>query len=103
MAKAKKNPQVLRLARMISIVLDEPHDDPENPSEVRIQQARQLLPQWSSAKGSLVGAVAELVNLKRGYCVRCPLPQDDRGYAHVPEDGFVCPECGRDYNKERPL
>lgn len=100
---ARRNPQALRLARMISIVLDEPHDDPENPSEVRMEQARQLLPCWSSAQGSLIGAVAELVNLKHGYCVRCPLPRDGRGFPFVPDEGFICPDCGRDYSKERAL
>lgn len=99
----KRNSQVLRLARMISIVLDEPYDDPENPSEVRMEQARQLLPQWSSAQGSLIGAVAELVNLKHGYCVRCPLPRNEKGWAYVPDEGFICSDCGRDYAKERSL
>lgn len=78
--RKQRNSQEFRVASMLAIILDEPYDNPENPDEVRIEQARGLLSQWSSARGSLIGALAEVVNLKQGNCVRCP----ER----------PCPECG---------
>jgi hypothetical protein len=70
-----------RVAQMLAIVLDEPGDSPSNPGDVRLEQARRLLSQWNNAQGSVVGMLAEVINLKQGNCVRC---------ATIP-----CPECGR--------
>ncbi len=70
-----------RLASMLAAVLDEPYDNPEDPGEVRRQQARELLTYWSSSQGALMLAVRELLNLKQGNCVRCAVRP--------------CPVCGQ--------
>lgn len=74
---------VFRLASMLAAILDEEGDDPYRPSEIRLQQARELRDMWSST--SILGVVYEILNLKRGYCVRC--------------SGDPCPECGADSTK----
>lgn len=90
MARRKgPNAQTLRLAKLIAAVLEEPYDNPADPGEVRLEQARTLLTQWSSAQGSLIGAVAEILNIKQGNCVRC---------AELP-----CPKCGRQEYRDNGL
>jgi hypothetical protein len=70
-----------RVAQMLAIVLDEPGDNPSNPGDVRLEQARRLLSMWNDAQGSVVGMLAEVINLKQGNCVRC--------------DVIPCNVCGR--------
>lgn len=68
----KRNTNQFRTARLISAILDEPGDNPDNPGDVRMEQARQLLSLWNDAQGSLIGVLSEVVVLKAGFCVRCP-------------------------------
>lgn len=67
----RKDSQEYRVASMLAIILDEPHDDPENPGEVRLDQASRLLSAWNNARGSVLAMLAEVINLKQGNCVRC--------------------------------
>jgi hypothetical protein len=64
--------RTIRVARMLSILLDESQDDAANPAEVRLEQASQLLSNWYDAQSLLIGSFYELIKLKIGYCVRCP-------------------------------
>src|SRR5688572_11216748 len=77
----RRNTTQWRVAQMLSVILDEPRDNPSNPHIVRLEQASRLLSQWNNAQGSVVGMLAEVINLKQGNCVRCP---------EIP-----CPDCGR--------
>jgi hypothetical protein len=77
----RRNRPEWRVAQMLSIILDEPQDNPSYPADVRLEQARRLLSQWNNAQGSVIGMLAEVINLKQGNCVRC--------------DEVPCPECGR--------
>jgi hypothetical protein len=79
--RATASPE-FRTARMLAVILDEPHDNPDDPGDVRLEQARMLLMCWNDAKGSLMGAFSEVIRLKVGYCVRCP--------------EYPCPDCGND-------
>lgn len=83
-----------RVAVALSIILDESGDNPDNPAAIRIEQAKQLTSLWAST--SILGPLREVVNLKRGYCVRCPV--DETGSRKSP-----CPVCGADDSKVRPL
>jgi hypothetical protein len=69
--KVNRDTRQFRLASMLAAILDEPQDDPENPAEVRLEQARELLSHWSDAQWSVMGMARELLNLKRGWCLRC--------------------------------
>lgn len=77
----RRNGNQWRVAQMLAIVLDEPGDIPSNPGDVRLEQARRLLSQWNDAQGSVIGMLAEVINLKQGNCVRC--------------DTIPCDVCGR--------
>lgn len=85
----RRNSAQFRTARMLAIVLDEPGDNPAEPGDVRMEQARRLLQSWSSAQSAVTGMLREVINLKRGYCVRCV--------------GDPCPDCGSDSTKIEPL
>lgn len=69
-----------RVARMLAAILNEPQDNVDEPGEVRMEQARELLTHWSSSQYAVTGMLLEILNLKAGFCVRCP------------ED--PCPVCG---------
>jgi hypothetical protein len=72
--------RTLRVARMLSVLLDEDQDSVQNPHPVRIEQARDLNSEWSSI--GIIGPLHQLIRLKIGYCVTCP--------------EHPCPVCGYD-------
>jgi hypothetical protein len=78
--KRRVSTREFKLASMIAAILDEPGDDPYHPSDVRMEQARRLTSLW--ANSNINAAVYEILNLKRGYCVRC--------------EADPCPVCGSD-------
>jgi hypothetical protein len=80
MAKQRSSSNQVRTARMLAAILDEPHDNPDDPGDVRLEQARQLLSLWNDAQSSLMAVLREVIILKAGFCVRC---HDD-----------PCPICG---------
>jgi hypothetical protein len=96
LAKPKRrNRPDYRLAVLLSAILEEPGDNPDNPAQIRIDQAGDMLTQWSSAKSSLIGAAWEILNVKQGHCVRC------RDLIQVGTDQ-VCQACGRVHPSESP-
>lgn len=78
--KARTSPQ-FRTAQLLALILEEQHDNPLDPGDVRLEQARRLLSLWNNAQGSLMGAFREILNLKMGHCVRC--------------ESLPCEVCGR--------
>lgn len=91
--RKQRNSPTFQIAQMLSIILDEPQDNAENPHEVRLEQARQLTSAWSDAQSSLRGVMREIIRVKMGYCVRCP----DHDFGHP------CPVCGWDENSRLPV
>lgn len=85
----QRNSRAFQVAQMLAIILDEPHDNAENPGDIRLEQARQLLSSWNDAQSAVIGMLREVIRIKMGYCVRCP--------------EWPCPVCGADESTRLPV